>query len=46
MMYDDLIATLGTDDLEYFSIVDGDVVSQVIAERDMMSAIEPEFKAV
>jgi hypothetical protein len=39
-----LIATPGTDDLECFPVVDGNVISQGISECDVMTAIEPEFQ--
>jgi hypothetical protein len=37
------VTALGTDDFEFLAIVNGHVVSKVVAEGDVMAAIQPEL---
>jgi len=37
------MTALGTDDFEFLAIVNGHVVSQIVAEGDVMAAIQPEL---
>ena len=40
------VAALGADDFEFFPVPDDDIITEKIAERDMMATIQPELHSL